>query len=337
MKDTVSIAHTIIQGTSVKDGAGVRLNRIIGSYNLDHLDPFMLLDEFRSDSPKDYIAGFPEHPHRGIETITYMIHGKFRHKDSKGHSGLLTQGSVQWMTAGRGILHSEMPEMDEGLLWGYQLWLSLPASMKMIEPRYQHLTPDMIPRVQADGVDVNVISGSFRGETGPAQTYVPTIYLDVRLGKEALFEYDLPLEGLVNGNNEEMGNMNKKEMIKDKKKEMIKDKKKEMVKDKKKEMVNDKKKEMTNDNKLNTFGYVHSGSVVIDPAGQSLDVFKGEMFILDEKTRIEVKAGSEDAGFLFLSAAPNHEPIARGGPFVMNTQEELRQAFMDWQHGRIQQ
>lgn len=304
MKESVSIAHTIIRGISVKDGAGVLLNRIIGSYDLDHLDPFMLLDEFRSDSKDDYIAGFPEHPHRGIETITYMVQGKFRHQDSKRHSGLLTPGSVQWMTAGRGILHSEMPEMNEGLLWGYQLWLSLPASMKMIEPRYQHLTPDMIPRVEERGRDVTIISGSYKGVTGPALTYVPTIYLDVRLGKEGLFEYDLPLEDLVNGMNEGM--------------------------------KIEKMKEMMNDTKLNTFGYVHSGSVVIDPEGQSLDVFQGEMFILDEKTRVEIKAGSEDAGFLFISAAPNDEPIARGGPFVMNTQEELRQAFMDWQHGRIQ-
>ena len=131
----------IVRGISVIDGAGVRLHRIIGSPRLSQVDPFVLLDEFKSDNPKDYMAGFPDHPHRGIETITYMIAGKFRHKDSRGGGGLLAPGCVQWMTAGKGIIHSEMPEMEDGRLWGYQLWLTLAAKDKMIEPRYQHLNP----------------------------------------------------------------------------------------------------------------------------------------------------------------------------------------------------
>ncbi len=151
----------IYRGQPVVDGAGVKINRIIGSYNLDYIDPFVLLDEIRSQNPEDYIAGFPTHPHRGIETITYMIKGSFRHEDSRGGGGLLTDGCVQWMTAGRGILHSEMPEKREGELWGYQLWLSLPKKHKMVEPRYQHLSPEDIPVVDRNGISVKIISGVY--------------------------------------------------------------------------------------------------------------------------------------------------------------------------------
>ena len=122
-------------GQSVVDGAGVKINRLVGSFEVEDIDPFVLLDEIRSDDPDDYAAGFPTHPHRGIETITYMIRGGFRHRDSRGGGGLLTDGCVQWMTAGKGILHSEMPEQSSGELWGYQLWLSLPREHKMVEPR----------------------------------------------------------------------------------------------------------------------------------------------------------------------------------------------------------
>ena len=135
----------LIRGMPASDGAGVRLTRVIGQPALSELDPFLLLDEFRSDNPGDYIAGFPEHPHRGFETVTYLIAGRMRHADNKGHQGLLSPGSVQWMTAGRGIVHSEMPEQENGLMQGFQLWVNLPAKDKMIEPRYQELTGDKIP------------------------------------------------------------------------------------------------------------------------------------------------------------------------------------------------
>jgi len=132
----------IIQGQNTSDGAGVKLKRILGSQELNQLDPFLLLDEFKNDNPDDYAAGFPDHPHRGFETITYMMAGAFTHRDSKGNEGHLTAGSVQWMTAGRGIIHSEMPEQKDGLAWGYQLWLNLPKKFKMIEPKYQDLAAE---------------------------------------------------------------------------------------------------------------------------------------------------------------------------------------------------
>ena len=146
-----SIAR-IITGTPASDGAGVRLKRILGSPELDNLDPFLLLDEFKNDNPDDYIGGFPPHPHRGFETVTYMLRGKLRHEDSVGNSGLLADGAVQWMTAGRGIIHSEMPEQTDGLLWGYQLWINLPARLKMTPARYQDIPAERIPEVSADGI-----------------------------------------------------------------------------------------------------------------------------------------------------------------------------------------
>src|SRR5690606_23831313 len=136
-----------IRGQPTSDGAGVRMTRVIGTQAFDHFDPFLLLDEFRSDDPNDYIAGFPNHPHRGFETVTYMLAGRMRHGDNQGNTGLLGPGSVQWMTAGRGIVHSEFPEQEEGLMWGFQLWVNLPAKDKMTAPRYQDIQADRIPDV----------------------------------------------------------------------------------------------------------------------------------------------------------------------------------------------
>src|SRR5438876_7986664 len=149
----------IITGQATSDGAGVRLSRVIGTPALDHFDPFLLLDEFKSDKPDDYLAGFPDHPHRGFETVTYMLAGSMRHKDHVGNQGELVAGSVQWMTAGRGIIHSEMPIQKDGLMWGFQLWVNLPARDKMTAPRYQDIPPDKIPEVAlADGVRARVIA-----------------------------------------------------------------------------------------------------------------------------------------------------------------------------------
>ncbi|VAX20297.1 Pirin, partial [hydrothermal vent metagenome] len=148
------------QGKEVMEGAGVRLKRVIGNNELEDVDPFLLLDEFRSDKPDDYIAGFPTHPHRGFETVTYMIEGFMEHKDSTGKSGVLKPGGAQWMTAGSGILHSEIPKQQEGLLWGFQLWVNLPADKKMTVPRYQNVEPEDIPESRTDdGVVVKVIAG----------------------------------------------------------------------------------------------------------------------------------------------------------------------------------
>ena len=137
----------VLRGQPTSDGAGVKLTRVIGQRDLDMLDPFLLLDEFRSDSASDYIGGFPSHPHRGFETVTYMLAGRMRHADNQGNSGLLTPGSVQWMSAGRGIVHSEMPEQEDGLMWGFQLWVDLPAGDKMSAPRYQDIAPERVPEI----------------------------------------------------------------------------------------------------------------------------------------------------------------------------------------------
>src|SRR5215469_2771313 len=182
------------QGQPTSDGAGVKLNRVIGNRGLSELDPFLLLDEFRSEDGADYIGGFPDHPHRGFETVTYMLAGRMRHGDNKGHSGLLRPGSVQWMTAGRGIVHSEMPEQEDGLLWGYQLWVNLPAADKMTAPRYQDIAPEAIPTVELEGgVRVKVIAGRVNGHGGPVEG-VPTdpTYLDVSLPAGATFMHAVP-------------------------------------------------------------------------------------------------------------------------------------------------
>jgi redox-sensitive bicupin YhaK (pirin superfamily) len=268
-----------VKGIPVVDGAGVKLKRIIGSYELNHIDPFVLLDEFKSTDAKDYSAGFPMHPHRGIETITYMIKGRFRHKDSKGHGGLLTDGCVQWMTAGKGILHSEMPEQKSGQLWGYQLWLSLPAKDKMVEARYQHLSPEMIPTVRKDDMEVKVISGEYDKVKGPAENWVSTHYFDVYLHNRSTFHFEL-----------QRG--------------------------------------------MNCFCYVHSGAVTLSPSSDPQPIEQGELVELQGE-QVQIKCKSEEAGLLFLAARPNNEPIARGGPFVMNTEEEIRQAFHDYHNGKL--
>ena len=145
----------VVRGMAASDGAGVKLNRVIGGPDLPQLDPFLLLDEFRSGDAADYLAGFPEHPHRGFETVTYMLAGRMRHRDNQGNTGLLGPGSVQWMTAGRGIVHSEMPEQENGLMQGFQLWVNLPAKDKMTAPRYQDIEPGRIPEVESAGARVS--------------------------------------------------------------------------------------------------------------------------------------------------------------------------------------
>src|SRR4051794_37959054 len=190
----------VVRGRPTSDGAGVKLTRVIGQPALDMLDPFLMLDEFRSDSASDYIGGFPEHPHRGFETVTYMLAGRMRHGDNQGNSGLLTPGSVQWMTAGRGILHSEMPEQEDGLMWGFQLWVNLPAKDKMTAPRYQDIAPERIPEVAAEGRLIRVIAGNVDGVQGPVSEVVTQpLYLDVRLEKGATFDLHVPenLNGFV--------------------------------------------------------------------------------------------------------------------------------------------
>jgi quercetin 2,3-dioxygenase len=184
----------LITGQPTSDGAGVRLTRVIGTAALPDLDPFLMLDEFGSNEASDYIAGFPDHPHRGFETVTYMLAGRMRHRDNQGNSGLLLPGGAQWMTAGRGIVHSEMPEQEEGLMRGFQLWVNLPARDKMTAPRYQDIEPDRIPEVTLqDGTRVRVVAGTVGGRQGPVSAVATDpIYLDVALAPGGRFDHELP-------------------------------------------------------------------------------------------------------------------------------------------------
>src|SRR4051812_7126447 len=175
------------------EGAGVRLRRSLGSRALPLLDPFLMLDEFHSDRPEDYAAGFPSHPHRGFETVTYMIQGAMAHRDSLGNHGRLGPGSTQWMTAGHGIIHSEMPEQENGLMWGFQLWVNLPASHKMTQPRYQDLAPGRIEEIRLGDATVRLVAGEALGRRGPVDGIVTAPHmLDVALAPRGRFEHPLP-------------------------------------------------------------------------------------------------------------------------------------------------
>lgn len=183
-----------VRGMPASDGAGVKLTRVIGQPQLDMLDPFLMLDEFGTDRAEDYLAGFPDHPHRGFETVTYMLDGRMRHRDNHGNEGLLGPGSVQWMTAGRGLVHSEMPEQQEGRMRGFQLWINLPARDKMSEPKYQEFGAEHFPVVTpAHGVAVKVIAGSLAGASGPIeQQATQPLYADIELAAGAAWSFDLP-------------------------------------------------------------------------------------------------------------------------------------------------
>ncbi|WP_136966154.1 pirin family protein [Polyangium sorediatum] len=268
----------IVQAQPTRDGAGVRLSRALGGQALPDLDPFLLLDEFHTDRADDYIAGFPDHPHRGFETVTYMIHGAMEHRDSVGNRGRLGPGSAQWMTAGRGLIHSEMPKQEQGLMWGFQLWVNLPAAQKMIKPRYQDIPPSAIPEVDIADARVRVVAGEAGGRRGPVDGVVvaPSL-LDVTLAAGASFRHPLPIEH-------------------------------------------------------NAFVYVIDGAARIGPEGTP--VARGELAVLGAG-RSAVSTSATGARLLLLAAQPIGEPIARRGPFVMNTAEEIRQAFEDYRSGRL--
>jgi redox-sensitive bicupin YhaK (pirin superfamily) len=269
-----------LRGQPATDGAGVRMTRVIGTDRLDHLDPFLLLDEFRSDNPDDYIAGFPDHPHRGFETVTYMLAGSMEHGDNQGNSGLLGPGSVQWMTAGRGIVHSELPRQEDGLMWGFQLWVNLPARDKMTSPRYQDIPADEVPVVEPDARSrVKVLAGCFDGVEGPVRgVTTEPLYLDVGLSPGGEAGIALPAAHTA-------------------------------------------------------FVYCFDGSVLVS-AGTDEPLGRGELAILSGGDRLVLRADSV-ARCLVVAGRPLGEPVARYGPFVMNTADELRQAFVDFQAGRF--
>lgn len=276
----------IFQGMPASDGDGVQLTRIIGTPYLSHLDPFLLLDAFGSDKPQDYIGGFPSHPHRGFETVTYMLAGKMRHKDSAGNEGVIEAGGVQWMTAGSGIIHSEMPEQEEGLLAGFQLWVNLPASDKMSKPKYQEFSKQQIP-VEIRGKDcrIRVIAGETKLSTKGviANDVVKPIYWDVDLKEGGHLIDILPTDHRV-------------------------------------------------------FVYVYEGNVSVENQNKvekKLETInKGDLAILDDGEIVSVIANA-DSRFLLIAGAPLNEPIERAGPFVMNTKQEIQQAFNDYREGRL--
>ena len=277
--------RTLVQqypGIKASDGDGVKLTRILGSPQIDMLDPFLLLDCFESDDPNDYIGGFPTHPHRGFETVTYLLNGRMKHKDSVGNEGVIEAGGVQWMTAGKGILHSEMPEQEEGLLKGFQLWVNLPASAKMTEPAYQEYSPKTTPiERHENGTEIRVIAGETnQGTIGPVVNhYTSPIYMDIRLSGKTDFEQKIPVDH-------------------------------------------------------NAFLYVIEGELHLSDAhGETQKLNARQLGVLTKGDQVSLKSGSDSAQFLLIAGQPLNEPVARGGPFVMNTKAEILQAFNDFSRG----
>ncbi len=268
----------IINGNKTSDGDGVQLTRIIGSPELDMLDPFLLLDAFGSEKPLDYIGGFPPHPHRGFETVTYMLAGKMRHKDSAGNEGVIEPGGIQWMTAGKGIIHSEMPEQEQGLLAGLQLWVNLPASEKMTEPKYQEYDKQEVPIEQVDtGIEINVIAGKTRnGTLGIVNNdLIDPIYWHVKINENIEFNQDVP-EG------------------------------------------------------HNAFIYVIDGNISIGDEKAK----KGQLAVISDGSQVNLQA-LDNSEFVLIAGKPLNEHVARGGPFVMNTKQEIYQAFADYKSGQL--
>lgn len=271
-----------VAGQTTSDGAGVRLRRTIGA-GIDHIDPFLLFDEFKSDQAADYIAGFPDHPHRGFETVTYMLAGRMEHRDHAGNRGNLVAGSVQWMTAGRGIIHSEMPKQEDGLMWGFQLWVNLPAAQKMTAPRYQDIAPEDVPEVAIDGGRVRIVAGEVPDGDGAVRGAVSGIvtdplYLDITVdpGKTVT----IPIGESHNG-----------------------------------------------------FVYPFEGEGAIGGPDSPTTLTAGTLGVLGDGDAVALSAGDESFRTLVVAALPIGEPIARYGPFVMNTQAEIEQAFADYRNG----
>ncbi|HEY4555392.1 MAG TPA: pirin family protein [Lysobacter sp.] len=287
MTATDSAARVIrtVRGMAASDGAGVKLTRVIGTPQLPDLDPFLMLDEFGTDRPEDYLAGFPDHPHRGFETVTYMLDGRMRHRDNHGNEGVLVPGSVQWMTAGRGLVHSEMPEQLEGRMRGFQLWVNLPARDKMCEPRYQEFAPDRIVHAApAPGVQVKVIAGRVGDAVGPVyasgEAATAPVYLDVELAPGAAWSHTLP-EG------------------------------------------------------HNAFVYVYEGAIDVGEGSHARALTAQELGVLGGGEVLSLHGAADGARLILVAGRPLREPVARHGPFVMNTREELMQAFVDLQQGRF--
>ena len=266
----------IIEPMLASDGAGVKLKRSIG-VEPNYFDPFLMLDEFGSDSKDDYIGGFPAHPHRGIETVTYMLQGEFEHEDSTGAKGRMKSGDVQWMKTGSGIIHSEMPAMTEGTLHGFQLWINMPANLKMSKPNYIYIDAEEMQTHKDEGKIVKVIAGKFEQAEGPIKKHnVEPVYFDVELNKDKEFNFDLP-------------------------------------------------------STHNSFIYLIKGEIKIGNH-QHQKVENSKLILLEKGDKLKVY-GLTSAKFLLIAGKPIGEQIARGGPFVMNTKQEILQAVEDYHKG----
>jgi redox-sensitive bicupin YhaK (pirin superfamily) len=287
----------VLKSRPTLEGAGVRLRRAFGYQHVPQLDPFLLLDDFHSSDPEDYVKGFPWHPHRGIETVTYMLHGRVEHGDSLGNRGVISSGDVQWMTAGSGVIHQEMPKGQEGgLMWGFQLWANLPASHKMMNPRYQDVRSDQIPEIVLyGGVEVRVICGAISGVEGPVQGIViEPQYLDITVPPATSFRHPVTRGHTV-------------------------------------------------------FAYVIAGKGYFDPGRdcyqyevEGANYFDLErdcavgphhLIIYDDGDELAISTEDEQVRLLLVSGRPIGEPVAWHGPIVMNTQEELREAFDEYRRG----
>ena len=282
MSQSIRPVLRTLRGMPASDGAGVKLTRVIGTPQLPALDPFLMLDEFGTDRAEDYLAGFPDHPHRGFETVTYMLDGRMRHKDNHGNEGVLVPGSVQWMTAGRGIVHSEMPEQQEGRMRGFQLWVNLPAREKMTAPKYQEYGPERFPDVEAaPGVRAKVIAGEVAGVRGPIeQPATEPTYLDLQLGAGDRYVHPLPAGH-------------------------------------------------------SAFAYVYEGSARLGDGPDAATVPARELAIFGEGGAVAIEGREAGTRLILVAGKPLREPVARYGPFVMNTQAEIRQAFEDFHAGRF--
>ncbi len=273
--------NKIIKPMTTSDGAGVKLKRSIGTPLIDYLDPFLMLDEFGSENKDDYIGGFPAHPHRGIETVTYMLNGEFEHEDSTGAKGKMSSGDVQWMKTGGGIIHSEMPAMSEGKLHGFQLWINMPAKLKMSKPEYIYIDSKQMKIFKDSEKKIKIIAGLFKNIEGPVKGHnIKPVYFDIELENDKIFNFNLPPAH-------------------------------------------------------NSFVYLIEGEIKIGHKTHD-KVDSSALIILTKGEKLKVK-GITKSKFLLISGKPIGEPIARGGPFVMNTKEEILKAVEDYHSGNFVQ
>lgn len=269
----------VIRAVAVTEGAGVTVHRTIGTPELRNLDPFLMLDHFSSDDPDDYIAGFPDHPHRGFNTFTYMLDGHMLHQDSMGNRGDLRAGGAQWMKAASGVIHSEMPQQSNGLMRGFQLWINLPKEEKMSDPAYQEFQPESFPVVETEAARVKVVVGQYGEQHAPISDPNTSVqYLDISIKPGAEFTHEI-------------------------------------------------------DASMQAFIYLFEGNATIGDT----NLVQHNFASLGEGDGVDVKAGDQGARLILVSGLPLREPVVQYGPFVMNTPEEIQQAYQDYQQGKLVQ